>query len=161
MSDPLSYLPVTVADAPRLAALEERIFEGDAWPAADFQTFLANPHVVGLIARDAQGQDVGYALCHHVHDEAELLSIGLVPTMRGRGQGRALLARLLADLAARGVRHLFLEVRRSNAAAIALYTAAGALPLGVRKGYYDPSPDHPQREDALTFRLPVGGASQD
>jgi ribosomal protein S18 acetylase RimI-like enzyme len=58
---------------------------------------------------------------------------------------------MLGWLAASGAQRVFLEVRRSNAAAIGLYERSGFRPVGVRRGYYA-SP----REDALTMALEVG-----
>jgi GNAT superfamily N-acetyltransferase len=50
---------------------------------------------------------------------------GVVPSRRGRGLGRRLMAALLESARAAGVRRLTLEVLRENAAALRLYEAAG------------------------------------
>jgi ribosomal-protein-alanine N-acetyltransferase len=47
---------------------------------------------------------------------------------------------------------MFLEVRPSNAKALALYRRAGFQQVGRRRGYY---PGENGREDALIMRLPL------
>jgi ribosomal-protein-alanine N-acetyltransferase len=82
--------------------------------------------------------------------EAELLRIAVDPAHRGGGLGRTLLEACQRDLAARGIDHLFLEVRVANASAIALYRSCGWKPCGLRRGYY------PDGEDAALFGLKLG-----
>jgi ribosomal-protein-alanine N-acetyltransferase len=47
-----------------------------------------------------------------------------------------------------GIEQAYLEVRRSNTAALVLYTGFGFIQTGTRKGYY---PDN--KEDALILSL--------
>jgi ribosomal-protein-alanine N-acetyltransferase len=47
---------------------------------------------------------------------------------------------------------VYLEVRQSNAAALAMYRARGFRPVGVRTDYY-----RNPREDALVLRCLLGG----
>jgi [ribosomal protein S18]-alanine N-acetyltransferase len=60
---------------------------------------------------------------------------------RGRKIGRKLLDALLEDLRTRGVERVYLEVQKSNAAAIALYQRAGFRGIGVLPDYYGPGED--------------------
>jgi ribosomal-protein-alanine N-acetyltransferase len=62
---------------------------------------------------------------------------------------------LAALCRARGARRLWLEVRRSNLRAQAIYLRRGFVQVGVRKGYY-PAPQG-QREDALVMSLEIAG----
>jgi [ribosomal protein S18]-alanine N-acetyltransferase len=71
-----------------------------------------------------------------VADEASLLNIIVDPTCRRKGFGRSLLVHGLERMRRRGARRCFLEVRRSNAAAIALYHSLGFTVVGERRGYY-------------------------
>jgi ribosomal-protein-alanine N-acetyltransferase len=71
-----------------------------------------------------------------VADEAEILTVGVVPAARRQGIGRLLLADLLAHAGERGARQVYLEVRVDNAAAIALYESDGFAGVGLRRGYY-------------------------
>jgi N6-L-threonylcarbamoyladenine synthase len=69
-------------------------------------------------------------------DESHVMNLAVRADSRGTGLGAALLADLMADAAARGVERMTLEVRPSNAPAIALYEGAGFHPAGERPGYY-------------------------
>ena len=70
-------------------------------------------------------------------DEAEILTVGVVPSARRRGIARMLLGALLDEARRRGAREAYLEVRIDNAAARALYAKEGFAELGIRPGYYD------------------------
>jgi ribosomal protein S18 acetylase RimI-like enzyme len=82
--------------------------------------------------------------------EAELLRIAVDPARRGAGLARALLEACETELAATGIRDLHLEVRRSNAAARALYAGSGWRESGQRKGYYRDG------EDAVLYAKRLG-----
>ena len=79
--------------------------------------------------------------------ESELHSLAVLPGKRRQGLGAVLLKSALSVARRRGATEMFLEVRRSNQAAIALYGRAGFVSLSVRRGYYS----HP-REDALVMQ---------
>jgi ribosomal-protein-alanine N-acetyltransferase len=95
---------------------------------------------------DASGVEA-FVLVWHVADELHLLNIATRADRRRRGIGRALLAHALGYAREHGVGNVFLEVRLSNAAAIALYRSMGFTDLGVRARYY------PDGEDALEMVL--------
>lgn len=103
------------------------------WSAAEFADLLKDP--ANLLTADPGG--AGFAMARRAGPEAEILTICTAPDSRGRGIGRRLLEDLHARLAARGVDEVFLEVADTNAAARALYAAAGYVPVGYRKDYYD------------------------
>ena len=116
---------------------------GPAWSAADFAGLLSSPGVFAL------GDERGIALGRVAADEAELLTIAIAPAHRRAGLGRALLAAFGARAAAAGAATAYLEVAADNAGAIALYTAAGYVETGRRRGYYR-CPDG-RRTDAITM----------
>lgn len=97
------------------------------------------------------GEPVAYAVMFRVLDEAHLLNISVVRRMQNRGIGARLLGRLFAIAREQGARQMFLEVRPSNASALALYRRLGFEPVGRRKRYY-PAVDG-GREDALLMRI--------
>ncbi len=103
----------------------------DGWSGAGLEETLADPNTLAIVE-----PPVGFALGRVVLDEVELLLIVIAPEHRRRGAGRALLARFEAAAAARGAEVAHLEVAASNAAARALYAAAGFTPSGLRAGYY-------------------------
>lgn len=79
---------------------------------------------------------VGLVLFRVAVDEAEILTLGVIPEARRAGVGRALLEAALENARALGAAALFLEVAADNAAAIALYQQAEFGAVGSRKDYY-------------------------
>lgn len=115
------------------------------------------PFLSGLLARssalawraESSGQSLAVIWVSRVVDEAEILDLRVLATHRRQGFGRLLLRHALLTLTASGINALFLEVRRSNVAAITLYEAAGFASIGVRKDYYTTASG---REDAVLMR---------
>lgn len=143
-------------DAGLLAALHERCF-ARGWSEGAFAAFLADPACRVVIAHGPQGG--GFALARRAADEAEILTLAVVPEARRRGLADALLHALTADLAHAGVRRMFLEVEAGNEAALALYAKHGFSAVGRRAGYYRHDPASPGG-DALVLALtlaPDGG----
>jgi ribosomal-protein-alanine N-acetyltransferase len=151
----VAYDALTPADAARCAELEAQLFDGDdPWPAAAFHRELAAPHIRYVAAR-ADDKLVGYGgiarLGRKAPYEYEIHTIGVDPAYQGQGIGREMLNRLL-DIAADDT--VYLEVRTDNAAAIAMYEAAGFVNVGLRKRYYRVS-----GADAYTMQRPARGGS--
>ena len=76
--------------------------------------------------------------------KATLFNIAVDPDYQRQGLGRALLEHLIDELEKRGVATLWLEVRASNAAAIALYESLGFNGATIRRNYY-PTTDGRER----------------
>ena len=102
---------------------------------------------------DTEGEMVAFAVTQVVLDEATLFNIAVSPDHQRRGLGRALLEHLISELENRAVTTLWLEVRASNQAAIALYESLGFNEATVRRNYY---PTTEGREDAIVMALPLG-----
>jgi ribosomal-protein-alanine N-acetyltransferase len=133
-------------DAATLLLLEEACFR-TPWREGELASHLASPTSLSYLCEDGDGTPVGYLLGLCLPPEGELYRVAVPEALRGRGLGRLLLERFLSDLDGRGADVCFLEVRASNAPAIALYRSVGFLEVGVRKKYYkDPC------EDALVLR---------
>lgn len=101
-----------------------------------------------LVRQDGSAKVVAFALAWTVADELHVLDMVTLPEERRRGHARALLSALLAFARAEHKRLVLLEVRCSNAGAIALYEASGFARSGVRRGYYSDT-----AEDALEMRI--------
>ena len=99
------------------------------------------------------GQLAGFAIVQVVLDEATLFNLAVDPAWQRQGIGRQLLEHLQDALSERDVFTLWLEVRASNAPAIALYEQMGFNEVTVRRNYY---PTVNGREDALIMALPLG-----
>jgi ribosomal-protein-alanine N-acetyltransferase len=100
------------------------------WSEADFASVLTANGTFAV------GDGRAFALGRVVLDEVELLTIATHPDHRRRGLARACLAAFEAEARARGARFAHLEVAAVNAAAVALYEAAGWTHAGRRRGYY-------------------------
>lgn len=97
------------------------------------------------------GAIVTYGLMSVAAGEAHILNVCTAPEHQGRGLGRQMLHRLTQLARRQAAKHLFLEVRPSNASAIALYHSAGFHEIGRRPRYY---PDHGHsREDAIVMAM--------
>lgn len=94
-------------------------------------------------------QLVGFIIVFLRSDESELMNIAVKPDFQRKGCARFLLEHAIAFLKAKGVKRLFLEVRRSNEPAICFYKKMGAEQISIRKGYY--AAGGISREDALIF----------
>ena len=117
------------------------------WQKASFVDCLTPPYFA--LALEDNLKLIGYALVLMVLDEATLMDIAIIPERRGAGAGHLLLEKAISECRRRGAQTLWLEVRVSNNAAIALYERHSFEVIERRKGYY-PSPSG--REDALIMR---------
>jgi len=98
---------------------------------------------------------VAYVVTWHVADELHVLNVATRTDRRRQGIGRSLMDEVVGYARASKVKHVLLEVRRSNTPAIALYRGVGFFAMGVRARYY------PDDEDAVEMVLlfdPATGA---
>lgn len=137
--------PATIADVPALVAVERACFS-DPWSAHSITEVVQVATSRAFLA-EGSGEIVGYLLARISGPEGEILDLAVLPRARRRGIARSLLDVASAALAEAGVEHVFLEVRESNRAALALYAAAGYRTIGMRRHYYRNPP-----EDALVLR---------
>ena len=136
------------SDGAVLEAIHAACFAPDArWSAASFATLLGLPGYTGLLNPMA-----GFVLGRVAADEAELLTLAVLPERRRQGTGRALLRGWLPIAAAQGATTLLLEVEDGNASALALYVAEGLRQTGRRRGYYSSG------ADALLYAGPLNVA---
>lgn len=115
------------------------------------KTFLSNQGDRYLnYCINTDGHMAGFAITQIVLDEATLFNLAIDPAFRRRGLGRDLLAYLTDALSQRQVHTLWLEVRQSNQAAIALYEQQAFNAVSVRQNYYPTADGH---EDAIIMAL--------
>ncbi len=132
------------AHADSLAALHGAVFLDDPWDGPSFASLLSQPGMAGLI--DPAG---GFLLLRVVADEAEIITIGVVP--RRQGIGRRLLTAGLDQARAAGAAKIHLEVAATNGPARAMYENFGFTQAGLRQNYYITG------EDALILSLSLSG----
>ena len=133
----------SLADSAALASIHAAAFaKADAWSVNVFSLQLGLPGVFGLL-----NSDKGMILVRIAADQAEILTIAVVPAARRDGIATALLTEATILAAAHGATAIFLEVSVANTAARQLYTGAGFRQVGQRPRYYS------DRSDALVLRL--------
>lgn len=134
-----SNVPAVVEPAsPRDAAVLARIHGASfhrGWGEDEFERMLGERNTV--VDRLRVGRKiVGFSVSRMGADEAEILSIAVAESHRGRGLSNDLLLTHLGHLAGRGIRTVFLEVEENNQAARRLYERAGFSVVGRRERYY-------------------------
>lgn len=143
----LKYRPMQEADLDAIMVIEPRIYPYP-WSRGNFADSLKSGYSCWVVELDSEL--IGYGAMMVVLDEGHLLNISIAKAYQGRGFGRALLDHFIAVAKRHGGQMMFLEVRPSNTAAIALYESMGFNEFSVRKGYY---PAEHGREDAILMGL--------
>jgi ribosomal-protein-alanine N-acetyltransferase len=141
--------PASMRDVWRLAQLHGESFHR-GWGEGEFEAMLAERNTLVNRLR-AGGKIIGFAVSRMAADEAEILSIAVAASHRGRGLSRDLLLTHLGHLAGRGMRTIFLEVEENNQPARRLYERAGFSAVGRRERYYQ-QPGGGEQLNALLMR---------
>ena len=128
-----------------LSAIEEieRTSYPTPWSRSMFAGELAKPSSICLGAFDGE-RLIGYLIVSRYVDAWHVMNVAVASDQRRRGIASELLVALFERTREDGRRGYTLEVRVSNAGAIALYERVGFERRGVRRGYYTDN-----REDAL------------
>lgn len=106
------------------------------WTGNDFSVYLEREDGLFLVAEE-DGKVLGYCGVIMVPPEGDITNVSVSSDSRRKGAGRALVEEMLKRTKEKGVDTLFLEVRKSNEAAITLYRNQGFTEIGVRKNYYE------------------------
>jgi len=138
------------SDLPQVIALERRSFPTPL-SLAMFVLELSKPSGVCLAAA-SDSKLVGYLICSRYDRVWHLMNIAVDPPARRRGVASAMLAEMF-EAAGQDAQYT-LEVRASNAGAIALYERFGFRSAGTRPRYY-----HDTGEDALIMWRTAGAPS--
>ena len=139
--------PATETDIPEVLKIEELSFT-DPWTEGMFLSSIGE-NIDFTLLLDG-GTPVGYSILdRRVEGEAELHSIAVIPSYRGRGLSALLMDKIVSDI--KETDTVFLEVRASNVAAKGLYKKYGFSEIGVRRNYYK-SPT----EDAVIMQRRAG-----
>ena len=138
--------PMLEADLPRIRRIELASYEYP-WTPGNFSDSLKAGYCMWV--REVDGETIGYYAMMAAAGEAHILNLTVSPGWRRHGLGRDLLEHCLARACDHRAENVFLEVRTSNAAAIALYRSNGFTDMAVRRAYY---PSRNGREDALIMK---------
>lgn len=145
---PTALRPMREDDLDAVMAIELRAYPFP-WSRGIFRDCLRAGYPAWVLQRE-DDELIGYGVLSIAADEAHVLNLCTAFQVQGRGHGRRLLLALLRVARSRGVQRVFLEVRPSNGAAIALYASEGFSEIGRRPRYY---PAHAGREDAVVMAL--------
>ncbi|MGD9614145.1 MAG: GNAT family N-acetyltransferase [Alphaproteobacteria bacterium] len=144
--------PIPDGAAEPLSLMHGACFPEEPWDAGAFERILALHGVFGCLAWLGEAPS-GFVVARDLGGEAEILTLCVLPGMRRRGVGRALLREVIAQAGRRRLGSVVLEVAADNEAARLLYGAAGFARVGTRPRYY-------RRGrvviDALILRVPTG-----
>jgi ribosomal-protein-alanine N-acetyltransferase len=145
---------LSYADLPQVIAIERRAFP-TPWSLAMFVLELSKPSGICLTALRG-GRIVGYLICSRYDTVWHVMNVAVDDRLRREGIASTLLSRLFERADLPGEQYT-LEVRTSNAPAIALYERFGFRSAGLRRAYY-----HDNKEDAvIMWRVVEGGANGD
>ncbi|HPF08869.1 MAG TPA: ribosomal protein S18-alanine N-acetyltransferase [Candidatus Cloacimonadota bacterium] len=141
----LDIRPVQESDFPAICEIEGRAFV-DPWPKEAFTDFLCRNSWVLFMEQKL----IGYIFYHTAADEAVIINFAIDPSYQGEDYGKYLLHKSMQFLINCGVQYFYLDVRKSNFKAIALYHLMGFQTLGFRKNYY-----HTPPEDAIVMGVQI------
>ncbi len=135
-------------DIPFLVRIEQATFS-EPWSKQAFSDALSDPNALFLVAcEETSDQPLSYVGMYVAADEGEITNVATDPDFRRRGLAEAVLSQVKKLGKEKGLTHLVLETRKSNAPAIALYEKTGFAIAGERKGFYRFPP-----EDAYVMML--------
>lgn len=145
--DTTTIRPLSYSDLPSVMAIERRAFP-TPWSLAMFVLELSKPSGICLAAVEA-AQLVGYLVCARYEETYHLMNVAVDPDRRREGIAKALIEAMLEQAGLDA--NYTLEVRVSNAAAIALYESFAFRSVGTRRRYYQDT-----GEDAIIMWRAIG-----
>jgi ribosomal-protein-alanine acetyltransferase len=132
-------------DLHSILAIQNKSGNAARWTDQDYLRLVADPGgmiVVAELETMIPPKVLGFAAFQRLIDEAELRNIAVDPEHQHQGIGKVILIEARQQLLQAGTKRVFLEVRKSNQAAIALYYSVGFSIQSERKEYYrDPTED--------------------
>jgi ribosomal-protein-alanine N-acetyltransferase len=135
--------PAQQSDLARLLELQAASPEAAQWSAAQCRSAIDEEISLQCLVAELGGRVVGMIICRGpMEGEAEILNLAVDPENRRQGIGQALIHEACQHPA-----ELYLEVRCSNVAGLALYRRCGFEAAGLRKNYY-----RNPREDAIVMK---------
>ena len=130
----------TEADIPQILEIEQEAIS-PPWMHSTLLREIYNEDALFIVAAD-ECSTCGFAILRQVGDDGELLQIAVCKSKRGGGIGGLLMKYVLGYAAEKTLSSVFLEVRKSNTAAVRLYEEHGFKSIRTRKAYYtDPIED--------------------
>lgn len=123
-----------LSDIEAVQKIEEESFS-TPWSAAAFENELTNPDTFYYVWIENE-EVIGYAGFWKILTDGNITNIAFRCFARGHGRGQKMVSFLKEKAGQMGITAMTLEVRKSNAAAIAAYQKNGFQVAGIRKDYY-------------------------
>lgn len=127
--------PMTVDDISQVAEIERQIFS-IPWSEKAFKDSMESDNTIYIVAKE-DNNVAGYAGMYLSFEEGNITNVAVNPLSRRKGIGEKIVRDILNRAYEKGVRDVFLEVRETNSAAIALYEKIGFKEEGIRKNFYE------------------------
>jgi ribosomal-protein-alanine N-acetyltransferase len=144
----ISYRVATAFDLPVFVSLDKELFPYSPWSASQYKEEFSSPTRHFVVATDAAQNIIGFAgVFAPGQAEADVLTVGVIPSHRGQGIARQLMSMITNWATEQGSIAMMLEVKVDNSDAIGLYESLGYSKLNVRKDYFGAG------LDALVMRL--------
>jgi ribosomal-protein-alanine N-acetyltransferase len=144
----ITYRVANAFDLPVFVSLDKELFPYSPWSTSQYKEEFSSPTRHFVVAVDAAQNIVGYAgVFAPGGAEADVLTVGVIPTHRGKGIAKALMAMITDWAREQGSIAMMLEVKTDNFDAIGLYESLNYSKLNVRKNYFGAG------LDALVMRL--------
>jgi len=147
--------PLLRGAAGPISLLHRACFPEDPWDVEAIEQTMAIPGFFGRVGW-AKTAPVGFALALALGEEAEIVSLGVLPSHRRCGIGSAILDAICREARLRGAERVVLEMATDNEAAHALYAGRGFTVVGCRRNYYRRAEG---LVDALILRVQMPTAS--
>lgn len=146
----MKFREMLASDMGEVLSIERNAYS-HPWTEGNFRDSLVGNDEIWLL--ECNGSIVGHGIISVAVGEAHLLNICVANQSQRQGLGRHILRYLLARSGELEADVMFLEVRNSNASALALYRSEGYQQIGIRKNYY---PLGKGREHAIVMSRPIG-----
>ena len=144
----ITYREATAFDLPVFVSLDKELFPYSPWSASQYKEEFSSPTRHFVVAIDAEQNIIGYAgVFAPGGAEADVLTVGVIPSHRGQGIARQLMAMITNWAKEQGSIAMMLEVKVDNFDAIGLYESLKYSKLNIRKDYFGAG------LDALVMRL--------
>ena len=127
-------------DILKISEIEKECFPKEPWSYKMLVSSFEEDSFHGVLAEEG-GEVVGYGGITVAVDSADIANLAVVEYYRNGGIGSAVLGELLNFAKEKGAKKVFLEVRVSNAVAMALYLKCGFKGVYARTRYYSDGED--------------------
>ncbi len=141
-------------DLAEACRMEEELFPSSPWDSKEFQYELHENPFATLYVLEEDHHVIGYADLWIMYEQAEVANIAVSANVQKQGLGSQLMEYMVREAVMHDCENLSLEVRISNAPAIALYEKYGFIIANRRKHYYEDG------EDAWLMVKPLGGLKE-